>query len=718
MEHIDDADLRWLRGSRPVTPTYTTGDLDDIPPENLLPEVFTLLDTKRILSHTKWASLNGLPDLRPVNEEERAEKELMIQQPKLYIKKYHKMIMDRARNRAPAHLVSPHALTEMPAQMLDSIEGEELSLKPHQLTGVGEMLYLESNEPHGGILADEMGLGKTVQIIALICASLEMQGDKYDPKPTLIVTPKTLLPMWMEQLKIWANRLMILRYHGSNRKNNFNREDFENSHITVTTYGDVRSEYKDYRAVSLAFQAQASHRGGRASMPKLPPPTSRIFPLMTASWHRVILEEAHVPRNTSKQLFKAVYFLQAHKRWAITGTPFMNDYTDLQSLFKFLRVKPWCSDHLFHAHFMLKKKDRVTSSILEPIRNKVLVATFQSLAIRRERGSIFDGQPITDTQQMNEFNIELDLDDGTKFGSPASYAGKSLTEQQCQTRYGPLWNEDGIYDSDVEKEELNTFRLYSFMLMTAIHYASHRGGYSDMTEDEEHQQMGLTHEGEDEVVDTAPTHGTVRTRFKDHIRGLEHKWHSTKIDKCVSIIQETLEDVNSGKILVFCEYMTCLDIVGVALEDEGIHYADLNGQMSLTERTNIVQRFQDEEDPAMPRVLLITSKCGSYGLTLTAASTVIMLNNSWTPLNDKQCIARANRMGQKRVVSVYRLHMKFSMEDRKAIIAREKGNKFNQLMTNARAIDGNTTDEETEELVSTAIPPRTSSANPQAAQLL
>ena len=28
----------------------------------------------------------------------------------------------------------------------------------------------------------------------------------------------------------------------------------------------------------------------------------------------------------------------------------------------------------------------------------------------------------------------------------------------------------------------------------------------------------------------APTHGTLLIKFKDHIRSLEHKWHSTKID--------------------------------------------------------------------------------------------------------------------------------------------------------------------------------------------
>ena len=84
-----------------------------------------------------------------------------------------------------------------------------------------------------------------MQMIALICASLELgEEDGYDLKPILLVAPKSLLTMWMEQLNIWANKLSITRYNGSHRKKSIDQRLFARTHITVTTYGEVRSELR------------------------------------------------------------------------------------------------------------------------------------------------------------------------------------------------------------------------------------------------------------------------------------------------------------------------------------------------------------------------------------------------------------------------------------------------------------------------------------------
>ena len=80
--------------------------------------------------------------------------------------------------------------------------------------------------------------------------------------------------------------------------------------------------------------------------------------------------------------------------------------------------------------------------------NKVLVAAFQSLAIRRERGSMFDGRPITGTQDPVIHRVELMLDDGSNFGRPCHYFDTDLTESETQTRHEKFWNREGKNHKD------------------------------------------------------------------------------------------------------------------------------------------------------------------------------------------------------------------------------------------------------------------------------
>ena len=82
------------------------------------------------------------------------------------------------------------------------------------------------------------------------------------------------------------------------------------------------------------------------------------------------------------------------------------------------------------------------------------------------------------------------------------------------------------------------------------------------------------------------------------------------------------------RFLVVLDWITCLDILSIALEEENNGCVGLNGQITLAERSRTIDAFQDKTDPNAPDVLLNAPKCGTYGLTLTAASTVIMLNTS------------------------------------------------------------------------------------------
>ena len=92
-----------------------------------------------------------------------------------------------------------------------------------------------------------------------------------------------------------------------------------------------------------------------------------------------------------------------------------------------------------------------------------------------------------------------------------------------------------------------------------------------------------------------------------------------------------------------------------------VSYLRLDGSTDLAKRHDIVTRFN--EDPSID-VLLLTTHVGGLGLNLTGADTVIFMEHDWNPMKDLQAMDRAHRIGQKRVVNVYRLITRGTLEEK------------------------------------------------------
>ena len=74
-------------------------------------------------------------------------------------------------------------------------------------------------------------------------------------------------------------------------------------------------------------------------------------------------------------------------------------------------------------------------------------------------------------------------------------------------------------------------------------------------------------------------------------------------------------------------------------------------------------RYRFNADPTID-VLLLTTSIGGLGLNLTGADTVIFVEHDWNPAKDIQAMDRAHRIGQKRVVNVYRLITRGTLEEK------------------------------------------------------
>lgn len=129
----------------------------------------------------------------------------------------------------------------------------------------------------------------------------------------------------------------------------------------------------------------------------------------------------------------------------------------------------------------------------------------------------------------------------------------------------------------------------------------------------------------------------------------------------LTALRELVDEVESGghKVLIFSQFVSMLKLMANALDEDKIRYEYLDG--STIDRAERIDRFQ--QDPTIP-VFLISLKAGGSGLNLTAADTVIHFDPWWNPAVEDQATDRAHRIGQKKVVSVYRLIAAGTIEEK------------------------------------------------------
>jgi len=152
-----------------------------------------------------------------------------------------------------------------------------------------------------------------------------------------------------------------------------------------------------------------------------------------------------------------------------------------------------------------------------------------------------------------------------------------------------------------------------------------------------------------------------------------HKYESAKLDMCLELVEEVIK--SSRKVLIFSQFTQMLDIVSSALEERNIPYLYLSGKTK--NRQDLTHRFND--DPDMP-VFLISLKAGGTGLNLTSADTVIIFDPWWNPSVENQAIDRTHRIGQKKVVNVYRLLTSGTIEEKIQELKERKQKLFNALV--------------------------------------
>jgi SNF2 family DNA or RNA helicase len=142
---------------------------------------------------------------------------------------------------------------------------------------------------------------------------------------------------------------------------------------------------------------------------------------------------------------------------------------------------------------------------------------------------------------------------------------------------------------------------------------------------------------------------------------------STKLESFNELLAEAIDD--GHRVLVFSQFTSLLALLRADLEAQQISHCYLDGSMPTRARQAEVDRFQGSSDIPL---FLLSLKAGGTGLNLTGADTVVHFDPWWNPAAEAQATDRAHRIGQKRVVTSYKLIAAGTVEEKVLALQDEK----------------------------------------------
>ena len=151
---------------------------------------------------------------------------------------------------------------------------------------------------------------------------------------------------------------------------------------------------------------------------------------------------------------------------------------------------------------------------------------------------------------------------------------------------------------------------------------------------------------------------------------------SKKLTQCMEVIKTAVE--GGHKILLFSGYSSMFPYIETELKKLGIKYFKLTGKTKVSDRMDLVNEFNFNEDV---KVFLISLKAGGTGLNLIGADMVIHYDPWWNLSAENQATDRTYRIGQKRNVQVYKLITKNSIEEKIYNLQEKKAKLADDMLT-------------------------------------
>merc|ERR1719186_1429768 len=624
---------------------------------------------------------------------------------------------------------SEDMVVEQPAGLRPSIQ-----LFPHQKQALSWLLWRESQVPAGGILADDMGFGKTLTMISLVLKHRELEAEMEKArmergedakennwngkgselvmsKTTLIVCPASLLGQWDKEVdtKVKSGRLRVLVYHGNNRK--CSARALARYDLVITTYGTVQSEVKSV----LGDKADKETKTKMDDLVAAEDMTSTKgqSELLGVAWERIILDEAHQIRNPRSLTSQSVCRLRAERRWCLTGTPIQNKELDMYALVRFIRCSPFDEYRVWKVWI-----DNKSAQGQERMNTLV-----RSLLLRRtkETKSQVTGKAIVDLpeKQKIEHKIELTPEERKVYMEVFSFSRAALKRYMDQNEEKQEMKELGFSGSaatkakssdddfsyrpgagsEMEQPENVKAHHILVLLLRLRQICCHPGLIKSMLDTETKATEGLQDDDGEELdlISAMEDMSVSKSKPQQKILDLSNPVFGSKriSSKITTVIEELRELKRKGKetgfiekTMIVSQWTSMLQIIKVHVEAIGLRCAEINGQIQVKLRGNIVTEFNQESSRG-PQVMLLSLAAGGVGLNLVGANHLFLLDMHWNPQLEAQACDRIYRVGQTREVKIHRFVVEDSVEEKILLLQEKKLSLAQDVLTGAKRSGAN-----------------------------
>ena len=537
-------------------------------------------------------------------------------------------------------------------------EGMRATLRPYQLEGYRWLDFLRQ-AGLGGVLADDMGLGKTVQVLAAVQRLIEQReeagtdsggapqngaggqadgstdeptssGDPGEPEgtgPVLVIAPTSVVGSWVEQAERFCPGLRVraVRRTAAKREETL-AQIVEGCDVVVTSYTIARLCEEEFIA---------------------------------QDWAWVVCDEAQFVKNHTSATYKAVRRLRSPSTIAITGTPLENSLMDLWALMS-IAAPGLLPDPERFGQVYRKPIDRGDAEALGRLRRRM-----RPFLLRRTKEQVAADLPAKTEQVLA---VEL----GAKHR-------KAYDQRLARERQRIL----GLLEEDTAQSRFIALKALTTLRQMALDPALVDG--EDGAEPEAAESAGGGEAGEAAGGTGGSGRKTARgaTAVKGKAAGAPATGRSgpgrrpspsAKVEVLVEHLGPILSE--GHRALVFSQFTRYLSGVREHLEATGVRTAYMDG--STPDRQKVIDAFRAGEAD----VFLISLKAGGFGLTLTEADYVFLLDPWWNPQAEEQAVDRTHRIGQDKPVMVYRLVSADTIEEKVMALKEKKAELF------ARVVEG------------------------------